>query len=420
MLKALKTFKTLSEIGSSTLMALRDTATAPETRKILRTFKTAEAIKMIGCSKSTLHDAEHAGKLEQPPLLNENSSKRKTKQYDLKLINDARRHFGTLPRKPTCATPAIIATANYKGGATKTTTAINLIQNFALLGYRCLLIDSDPQGSSTTSFGLIPDYDLTENNTLYRLLTKETSSIKPLIRDTYWPNIDIIPANLSLYNVEFRLPIIHTMSQLKESIPNLNQIFSENNINGYSGIENFEFYSVLANALHEVQNEYDIIVIDCPPSMGMLSINAIYAANGLVIPVIPSLPDYASTVQFFKMCEEIYQRIPEKEYAFVKIIVSKFEKSDNSETLKELIRHYYGAYVTEGVIPNSEVIKKVATKMLNLFEIKSYEGDKKTLSRIIEPTIATNDEVLQEIKRFWGEIKTQSVVQKTQELVTNE
>lgn len=409
MLDARETFKTLAETGMTTLAAMRETAISPEDSKILRTFGTAEAIAMIGCAKSSLHEAEKAGKLTSPTFLTEKERKRPTKRYTLKLINQARIFFDTRPQRPESSETAVIAFANFKGGSCKTTTGVNFIQGMALKGYRCLYIDTDSQGSSTHCFGMIPDYDVDENETIYKYLTNESTDFKKLIKSTYWDNLDFIPANLSLYNVEFKSPIAHTISQLKQSIPELAGLLQKYNIDEYANMGDFEFYSKLKEGIDTIQDSYDIVAIDCPPSMGILSINALFSANGLVIPVVPSMLDYSSTVQFFKMLSDVYERLPKKQYAFVKILISKFEKTDNSESIDEIMRHYYGAYVASTKIPSSEVIKKAATDIQTLFEIRQYKGDKKTLERIMKPTEEFNDEVLREIKRFWGEIKVHSI-----------
>lgn len=407
-------FNTLAETGMSTLSALRETAISPETAKTLRTFGTTEAVSMIGCPKSSLHEAEKSGKLQTPPFITEKGRKRPTKKYTLTHINAARKFFNTLPTRPQDSETAVIAFANFKGGSSKTTTGVNFIQGMALKGYRCLYIDTDSQGSSTHCFGMIPDYDVSENETIYKYLTNESNHFESLVKSTYWENLDFIPANLSLYNAEFKSPVLHTISQLKKSIPELAGLLKKYEIDDYADMADFEFYSKLKEGIDSIKQNYDIIAIDCPPNMGILSINALFAANGMVIPVVPSMLDYSSTVQFFKMLNDVYERLPTKQYAFAKILISKFEKTDNSKSIDEIMRHYYGAFVAPVKIPSSEVIKKAATDMQTLFEIQEYKGDKKTLARIIEPTEEFNDEILSEVKRFWGESKIPSVFDTTQ------
>ena len=93
------------------------------------------------------------------------------------------------------------------GGVWKTTTAINAAHYFALKGYKVLFIDADSQGSGTQCFGYIPDNDIDDDSTLLPYLLGEITSLKPAIRSTYWDGLDLIPANLALYNAEFELPV---------------------------------------------------------------------------------------------------------------------------------------------------------------------------------------------------------------------
>lgn len=415
MINARVTSSKLAQIGESTLEGLKRAATAPDNNKQLRTFGTSDAIKLIGCSKSSLHDAEKAGKTPKPEYILQPGHKRATKQYSLNNINIARKFFNTLPSKPKSKETPVISVIGFKGGIGKSTYSTNLQQDLALRGYKVLAIDMDNQGTLTHNYGLIPDLDLGDSDTLHQFLVNETDTIEPLIRKTYWPNIDLIPANLSLYNAEFQLPVMHTISQLKSAVPELTALLEKNNLSAYTNISNFEFYSRLKAGLDTIKNNYDIVIIDCPPSMGMLTINSLFASQGLVIPVVPAMTDYASTVQFFKMLDEIFNRFPEQEYAFIKLQVNRYvSTSKSTDNIDEIIRHYYGAFVNSHFIPESEVIRKVALSMQNLFEIKNY-GDKSTLDRVIEPAMASNDEILKEIKRFWGEINSASIISETTE-----
>src|SRR5262249_37572885 len=101
----------------------------------------------------------------------------------------------------------VIATANFKGGAAKTTTAVHLGQWLALRGYRALLVDLDNQASLTSLFGLQPAVDIARDATLYPVFTGAHSDLRACIRQTYWPRLDLVPANLHLGGVDFELPV---------------------------------------------------------------------------------------------------------------------------------------------------------------------------------------------------------------------
>ena len=148
-----------------------------------------------------------------------------------------------------------IAICNQKGGVGKTTTTLNLGAGLAREGKRVLLVDADPQSDLTNSLGIASD-DLEKS--LGRLMYLATENYKPTVSDTviqHKEGIDIIPSNLDLSSMETRL--VNAMSREK----------------------------VLDNLLRDVKQDYDYILIDCMPSLGMLTINALTAADSVIIPV---------------------------------------------------------------------------------------------------------------------------------------
>ena len=145
----------------------------------------------------------------------------------------------------------IIAVANQKGGVGKTTTAINLSACLAEKGQKVLAIDMDPQGNMTSGLGL--DKDSAEK-TVYDLLIGQ-AEIEDVICYNADENLDILPTNIDLSAAEIEL----------------------------IGIEEKEF--ILRNAVHKVRDNYDFVIIDCPPSLSMLTINAMTTADSVLVPI---------------------------------------------------------------------------------------------------------------------------------------
>ena len=145
----------------------------------------------------------------------------------------------------------IIAVANQKGGVGKTTTTINLSSCLAEIGKRVLTIDTDPQGNTTSGLGVEKD-EL--ENTVYELMLDECT-IRECIVKTEVENLDLIPSNVNLAGAEIEL----------------------------MGINDKEY--ILRNAVDYIKDDYDYIVIDCPPSLNMLTINAMTTASSVLVPI---------------------------------------------------------------------------------------------------------------------------------------
>ena len=145
----------------------------------------------------------------------------------------------------------VIAIANQKGGVGKTTKSINLSASLAEKGKKVLVIDTDPQGNTTSGLGL----DKNEiENTIYELMIGE-SEIEEVIHNEAFENLDIIPSNVNLAAVEIEL----------------------------IDVEQKEY--ILKNAIIKVKDKYDFIIIDCPPSLSMLTVNAMTTADTVLVPI---------------------------------------------------------------------------------------------------------------------------------------
>jgi len=145
----------------------------------------------------------------------------------------------------------VIAVTNQKGGVGKTTTTVNLGACLADMGFRVLIVDLDPQGNTSSGFGVDKNE---QENTVYELLLDECTVNEAVLHDIY-PGVDMIPSNINLAAAEIEL----------------------------IGIEYKEF--ILRDALDYVRDDYDFILLDCPPSLNVLTVNAMTASDTVIVPI---------------------------------------------------------------------------------------------------------------------------------------
>ncbi|GCE76106.1 ParA family protein [Cellulomonas biazotea] len=146
----------------------------------------------------------------------------------------------------------VIAMCNQKGGVGKTTTTINLAAALAEYGRRVLVVDFDPQGAASVGLGVSP-HEL--DRTVYNLLMERDATIAEVLRSTATPGLDLLPANIDLSAAEVQL---------------VGEVARE---------------SVLSRVLRPVLDDYDVVLVDCQPSLGLLTVNALTASHGVIIPL---------------------------------------------------------------------------------------------------------------------------------------
>jgi chromosome partitioning protein len=362
----------------------------PNSTKSLRRFPTSEAAKLLRLSDKHLRTiTNQRDDLPTGEVVGGNNRR----AFTLEEIDAIRRSLTAntadgqyLPHRDRSLGEKlqVITLANFKGGAAKTTTAAHLAQYFALHGYRVLAIDLDSQASLTSLFGLQPDRDISENNTLYTYMRGDTDSLASLIRPTYWHGLDLLPANLQLYNAEFEIPV---------------RLRTE---------KAWRFWRMLEQGLETVESSYDVVVCDCPPSLGYLSINGIYAATALIVPVPPAMMDFASTGQFFRMMNDTISQLADaegrgKSFDFVRILISKFNPNDlNHKTVAKWMAANYGDALLDNRMAITTALDLAGTRKETYYETEPADVGRRTYDRGRELLDAVNREIEELVLSVWG------------------
>lgn len=198
----------LSEIGeyskvlSSMMQDLREKMLAPKPRKIAPTYTTGQLCNICGIDRGRMNYLIKTTNLPSGKLAANGRSRSFTlaevRQW---IIREAR-----ITPKPTDTPAEIIVVSNFKGGSTKTTTAMSLAQGLSLRGRKILTLDLDPQASLTELAGIYAERDVDEEHTVMPLIYKDEADLRYAVQDTYWDGISVIPAAPSLFSAEFVIP----------------------------------------------------------------------------------------------------------------------------------------------------------------------------------------------------------------------
>ena len=378
---------------SNQLQQLRARMYPPRAEKALRYFLTNEVSKLTSIPDSTLKLMSNEGRGPVPSRLENNH-----RAYTLPQINELRRFFAEqkpadalrfLPHRRAGEHLQILAISNFKGGSAKTTTSVHLAHYLALHGYRVLAIDLDPQASLSALFGAQPEVDIGSNETIYAALRYDENRrpIRDIIRKTYFEGIDLIPGNLEVMEYEHDTP----------------RILAQGKGSGDGGI----FFERLRLVLSEVEQDYDVVILDTPPSLGFLTLGAIYAATGMIVTVHPAMLDIASMSQFLLMMGDLIQVLNENgavlEQDFFRYLVTRHNPNDQPQSqIVAMLRHLFAADVLMPTAVESTAIEAAGLAKRSLYELEMGQVGRDTHRRAREAMDAVNESILDLVKASWG------------------
>lgn len=369
------------------LHAQRTSMFPPNASKTMRKFSSGEAAGLLGVNDSYLRKLHLDGKGPEPEMTAGNRrhySAENILALRVLLEKTARKKGDYLPGRRDGDHLQIISVMNFKGGSGKTTSSAHLAQYLALQGYRVLGIDLDPQASFTALHGVQPEYDLESGGTLYDAIRyDDPAPITDVIRKTYIPNLDLIPGNLELMEFEHDTP--RALSQ------------------GNAGL----FFFRIREALAAVDDDYDIVVIDCPPQLGFLTMSALSAATGVLVTIHPEMLDVMSMSQFLRMTADLMDVIADSgadmSHDWMRYALTRFEPADAPQNrIVAFLRTMYGDKVLNTPMLKSTAISDAGLTKQTLYEVDRSAFTRATYDRAMESLNAMNGEIGDLIQKTWG------------------
>lgn len=255
----------------------------------------------------------------------------------------------------------VIAVANQKGGVGKTTTSINLAASLAATEHSTLLIDIDPQANCTSGIGIEPQ---TVSSSIYEVLIGDVAA-RDAVRDTEMPFLDMVPSHINLVGAEIEM------------------------------IDVMERERILDNALTRIRRKYDFVVIDCPPSLGLLTLNSLTAANSVLIPVQAEYFALEGLGQLLNTIKIVRQHLnPDLEIEGVLLTMFDTRLRLSNQVAQE-VRRYFGEKVFETIVQRNVRVSEAPSfgKPVLLYDATST-GSKNYMA-LAREILETNRQFLQ-------------------------
>jgi chromosome partitioning protein len=355
----------ISDQLAKMMKELREQMLAPRPRKNAPKFSSGQVAALCGIDRARLNYLVAKEGSGLPP--GELHGNGRSRIFTLPEARQWVQYMAQVPPRPEGTPGDIVIVANFKGGSTKTTTAMSLGQGLSLRGRKVLVVDLDPQASLTELCGLYAESDVMEEDTVMPLVYGDQVDLTYAVKPTYWDGLDMIPAAPALFSAEFMIPSYITKDP------------------------KFRFWDILGKGLQPLRNQYDYIVIDTAPSLSYLTINALMAANAMVMPLVPESLDFISSVQFWNLFSDLARSFtnmdPNKKFDFISVLLSKVDygASSSAPVVRAWAQRAYGDWMIPVEIPASSVVGSEALEFATVYDIDKWEGSAKTLARIRDP-----------------------------------
>lgn len=353
---------------------------SPEARVMKRRFGPNETAELVGVSRQTIFKAEKEGRLPAPEYKDSTANRPIRAGYTLAQIDYMREVFNTQPYRPGHTEPVVLSIPGGKGGCWKTATAAHLAQWLSLKGYRVLGIDIDPQAHFSMYFGYHPEINTTAGDTVLPFMLGDKDDLSYCVKETAWPNLDIIPSHLQMQRLE---------SEIEDA-----------------ELE-YQPHQMLQAGIDGIKDHYDVVIVDGHPDLGMGTTNMICASDVVLIATSAEVNDINSTCQLMGLITDIYGEngLETTHEPYVRILPTKLgaAKSSSLENLADM-RAFWGAMPLKNGVFHTDEVGKGQRRMATIYEQadNSERSTPAAWKRATEIFDAPFKEILDEIiKPMW-------------------
>ncbi|WP_205753007.1 ParA family protein [Cupriavidus oxalaticus] len=361
-----------ADVVTDYAVELRDQILAPRPRKTAPMFSTSEIAELCGLSRQqVLHMAKSSD-----GVLPEGQTVGRGRTFTLAEARNWVQQVSDIYQTPLVAGPSdfegkIIITSQLKGGSAKTTTTMCLAQGLSLRGRKVLVVDLDPQASLSELCGLYAEKEVFADDSVLPFIYNQNveGGLEAKVQSTYWDGLDVIPAHTELVGAEYHLPAM----QMK--------------------VPGFKFWQVLRDGLQPLRKKYDYIILDTSPSLSYLNLNALMAADAMVMPMVPENLDFFSSLSFWRLFSDVAKSFmrfeADKKYDFVSVLLTRVNYGPTSAApvVRTWAQGAYRHWLAPFEVPASSVMSSGALAFTTVFDISSSHSQAKSLQRVRQPLV---------------------------------